>query len=154
MVEAKLRVEVTRFSNVENPIYGNTIVKNVYEETHIRDFDKRGTKVAPFCSVAPYGVAATFSIDRSYEDAEGKKIDAKEIFDIKIGKYYLTDEDNGAYSALFQHDNKMYELFVHFSGKHITFISLSEWLDKGDFEDGEEADNEYDECVTCDIVEC
>ena len=148
MVEAKLRVEVTHFSNVENPIYGGTITKNVIEETFIHDYDKRDKS-----EIAPCGVMAIFSIDKSYESEDGKKIDAKEIIDIKINKYYLEEVADNGYNAFFQHDGKVYELFIHFCGAHISLITLSEWLSEGDFEDGEEADNEYDECVSCDILE-
>ena len=148
MVEAKLRVEVTRISNVVNPIYGGTITKNVIEETFIHDYDKRDKS-----EIAPCGVMAIFSIDKSYESADGKKIDAKEIIDIKINKYYLEEVADNGYNAFFQHDGKVYELFIHFGGKHITYISLSEWLDKDEFEDGVDADNIYDKCVSCDILE-
>lgn len=150
MVESKIRVEITHFSNVVNPFYGTTITKKVYEDTHFHDKDLR-------TDIAPYGVMATFSIDKSYENTEGKKIDAKEVFDIKVNRRYLDRESSGSYLAFFQFDERVFELFVHFEGAHITNIMLSEWLNCGDFEDSADADNIYDgrskELVSCDILE-
>lgn len=151
MVESKIRVEVTHISDAVNKYYyGKTTTKKVYEETHIHDMDKRA-------NIAPYGVYAIFSIDRSYTDDEDKRINAKEIFDIKVNRRYLDHESSGSYLAFFQIDEKVYELFVHFEGAHITNITLSEWLNCGYFEDGDDADNIYDarsgELVSCDIVE-
>ena len=150
MVESKIRVEVTEFSNVDNPFYGNTIRKNVFEETHIHDKDLRE-------NIAPCGVVATFSIDKIYDAlADGKKIGAKEVFDIKVNRRYLDHESSGSYIAFFQFDERVFELFVHFDGKQITNITLSEWLNQGDFEDGDDADNIYNAkngLVNCDILE-
>ena len=109
MVESKIRVEITHFSNVVNPFYGTTITKKVYEDTHFHDKDLR-------TDIAPYGVMATFSIDKSYENTEGKKIDAKEVFDIKVNRRYLDRESSGSYLAFFQFDERVFELFVHFEG--------------------------------------
>ena len=129
---------------------GITINKKVIEESFCHDMDKRE-------DVAPYGVIATFSIDKSYDAlADGKKIDAKEVFDIKVNRRYLDHESSGSYLAFFQIDERVYELFVHFEGAHITNITLSEWLNEGDFEDGEDADNIYDAkngLFNCDILE-
>ena len=152
MVESKIRVEVTEFSNMNNPFYGNTIRKKVVEETHFHDKDLRE-------NIAPYGMKATFSIDKSCTLGEGEKIDkidAKEVFDIKVNRRYLDHESSGSYLAFFQIDERVYELFVHFEGKHITNITLSEWLNEGDFEYGEDADNIYDAkngLFNCDILE-
>ena len=149
MVESKIRVEVTEFSNVDNPFYGNTIVKKVIEENLIHDTDKRKF-------LAPCGVVATFSIDKGYEDSEGKKIDAKEVFDIKVNRHFFDEVLPNAYFALFHVDERIFELFVHFDGKQITNITLSEWLNYGDFEDGDDADNIYgakNGLVNCDILE-
>jgi len=150
MVEAKIRVEVTCFSNAVNKaFYGTTINKKVIEESFLHDMDKRE-------DVAPYGVMATFSIDKSYTDTEGKHIDAKEIFDIKVNRRYLDYESGGSYIAFFHIDERVFELFVHFEGPHITNITLSEWLNCGYFEDGDDADNVYDAksgLVNCDILE-
>ena len=149
MVESKLRVEVTHFSNMMNPIYGNTITKKVVEDTHYHDNDLRK-------DIAPYGVTATFSIDKSYKDTEGKHIDAKDVFDIKVNRRYFDRESSGSYLAFFQVEERVFELFVHFHGAHITNITLSEWLSCGDFEDSEDADNIYNAkygLVNCDILE-
>lgn len=149
MVESKIKVEVTEFSNVNNPFYGNTIRKKVVEETHFHDKDLRE-------NIAPYGVKATFSIDKTYDNVEGKKIDAKEIFDIKVNRRYLDHESSGSYLAFFHIDERVYELFVHFDGKQITNITLSEWLNEGGFENGDDADNIYDAkngLFNCDILE-
>lgn len=156
MVEAKLRVEVAEVSNVTNPFYGNTICKNVIENTLIHDFDKRG-------NIAPYGVKATFSIDKTHDDTEGKKVVAKEIFDIKVNRYMLDHESENSYLTFFQFDERVFELFVRFDGAHITYITLSEWLSCGYFEDGDDADNIYGATdkvdgiikglVSCDILE-
>lgn len=149
MVESKIRVEVTEFSNVNNPFFGNTIHKSVFEESHFHDKDLRE-------NIAPCGVIATFSIDKSYENADGKKIDAKEVFDIKANRRCLDYESSGSYLYFFQFDERVFEIFVHFEGKQITNIMLSEWLNQGYFEDGEDADNIYDAkngLVNCDILE-
>lgn len=150
MVESKLRVEVTHFSNVNNPFYGNTITKQVIEKTLIHDKDMRK-------GIAPCGVVATFSIDRSYDNADGKHIDAKEVFDIKVNRHYL-DEDvlPNTYHTFFHLDEKVYELFAHIEGKKILHVGLAEWLQEGYFEDGDELDNVYDEkdgLVNFDILE-
>ena len=150
MVESKIRVEVTEFSNVNNPFYGNTIRKNVVEETHLHDKDLRK-------NIAPCGVVATFSIDKSYENEDGKKIDAKEVFNIKVNRHYL-DEDvlPDTYHAFFNLDERVFEVFAHIEGKQIVHVGLMEWLNQGYFEDGDDADNIYDAkngLVNCDILE-
>ena len=151
MVEAKIRVEVTHISDAVNKhYYGKTTTKKVTEETLIHDMDKR-TKIAP------YGVTAIFSVKRDYVDGEGKSINAKDIFDIKVSRRYFDHEYENGYIAFFHLDERVYELYVFFDGKHITNIMLSEWLNEGDFEDGDDADNVYNaksgELVSCDIVE-
>ena len=155
MVEAKIRVEVTHISDAVNKhYYGKTTTKKVTEETFIHDMDKR-TKIAP------YGVTAIFSLDKSYYDGEdyinNKKINAKDIFDIKVSRRYFDHEHENGYIAFFHIDERVYELWVLFDGKHIINIMLSEWLSEGDFENGDDADNVYNarsgELVSCDIVE-
>ena len=151
MVEAKIRVEVTEFSNVNNPFYGNTITKKVVENSYLHDMDKRK-------DFAPCGIVATFSLDKGYRDTEGEKIDAKEVFNIKVTRHCLdADVLPNTYHTFFHLDERVYELYVHIDGKHIVHMGLMEWLNNGDFEDGEEADNTYDAknggLVTCDILE-
>ena len=150
MVEAKIRVEVTHISDAVNKhYYGKTLAKKVVEETLIHDMDKRN-------NIAPYGVTAIFSIDKSHKDFDGNHVNAKEIFDIKVNRRYLDYESSGSYLAFFHVDENVYELFVRFEGAHITNITLSEWLNGGEFEDGDDADNIYnatDGLVSCDIIE-
>lgn len=157
MVESKIRVEVTHISDAVNKdYYGKTITKKVIEETFIHDMDKRE-------DIAPYGVTAIFSIDKSYIDDEDKRINAKDIFDIKVNRRYFDYENENTYITFFHVDEKVYELCVKFDGKKITYITLSEWLNEGDFEDGEDADNIYgatnkvcgiqEGLVSCDILE-
>ena len=98
----------------KNPFYGSTMVKKAVEDILIHDFDKRS-------DIAPCGVYATIAID---------------------SKVTLGEGDNG-YLAFFSIEEKTYELWVHFEGKHITNITLSEWLESGSFEDGDDADNTY-----------
>ena len=55
MVEAKLRVELTQISKVENPFYGKTTTKKVVEETFYHDRDERD-------NIAPFGIMATIAM--------------------------------------------------------------------------------------------
>lgn len=123
MVEAKLRVVSLETRNNNNPFYGNTLVKKVTEETFMHDFDKR--KI-----VAPCGIIATIKVGDS-------------VFDIKINKYYFDHESEDRFVAYFQFDEKVYEVWVEFDGAHLINITLSEWLQCYDFENGDDADNVY-----------
>ena len=69
------------------------------------------------------------------------------MFDIKVDRHYFDHEGDNGYLAFFSIEEKTYELWVHFDGKHITNIMLSEWLDSGSFEDGDDADNIYREDI-------
>ena len=63
--------------------------------------------------------------------------------DITINRYYLEHED-GLYIAFFSIEEKVYEVCVWFNQDNsIKAISLSEWLQSGCFEDGDDADNIY-----------
>lgn len=129
MVEAKLRVEMTETRNGnKNPFYGNIIVKKVVEDILCHDYDKRE-------DIAPCGVHATIAIDSKV---------TKKVFDIKISGHYLESEDDGHYTAYFTIDEKIYEVLVTIIGSHIKSIYLLEWLEKGYFDDGDDADNVYD----------
>ena len=137
MVEATIRVERTHLSNGNKPSFGNTIVKEVYEESHYHDKDERK-------NIAPKGVNATISIDRSHTDFDNKEIDARDIFAIKVNRRYLDYEYDNGYITFFHSDSKVYELYVKFDENgDIENINLSEWLSEGEFEDGEDADNVY-----------
>ena len=142
MVESKLRVEVTYFDNANTHYYGNVIEKKVVEDVRFCEFDKRNKTC-----IAPCGINATIAIDKSYKDLDGNKIDAKEIFDIKISRYYLEHEGEGRFIAffdVFDVEDKVYELYVMFNNdKTIKDLWLSEWLENGYFKDGDDADNIY-----------
>lgn len=138
MVEAKLRVEMIETKDgSKNPFYGSTMVKKVVEDTLIHEFDKRD-------DIAPCGIYATIAIDSTVTLGEGEKpLKTKRVFDIKVDRHYFDHEGNGGYLAFFSIEEKVYELFVAFSGKHITNVVLSEWLSGEYFENGDDADNIY-----------
>ena len=138
MVEAKLRVEMLENrEGSKNPFYGSTMVKKVVEDILIHDFDKRS-------DIAPCGVNATIAIDSEVILGEGESpLKTKRVLDIKVDRHYLDHEGDNGYLAFFSIEEKTYELWVHFEGKHITNIMLSEWLNSGSFEDGDDADNVY-----------
>ncbi len=138
MVEAKLRVEMLENrEGSKNPFYGSTMVKKVVEDIHIHDFDKRS-------DIAPCGVYATIAIDSEVTLGEGDTpLKTKRVLDIKVDRHYLDHEGSDGYLAFFSIEEKTYELWVRFEGKHITNITLSEWLESGSFEDGDDADNTY-----------
>jgi len=138
MVEAKLRVEmIENREGSKNPFYGSTMVKKVVEDILIHDFDKRS-------DIAPCGVYATIAIDSKVTLGEGDEpLSIKKVFEIKVDRHYFDHEGEGNYLAFFSIEEKTYEVFVHFDGKHLTNITLSEWLNGGDFEDGDDADNIY-----------
>ena len=151
MVEAKLRVEVLENrGDSKNPFYGSTLVKKVVEDIHIHDFDKRS-------DIAPCGVYATIAIDNVITLGEGEApLKTKRVFDIRVNRFYFDHEGSGGYLAFFSIEEKVYELFVNFEGKHITNITLSEWLQSGYFENGDDADNVYEakDFTTIEIIEC
>ena len=139
MVESKLRVEVTLFDNANTHYYGNVITKKVVEDARFCEFDKRDENC-----IAPCGINATIAIDKSYKDLDGKKIDAKEIFDIKISRYYLEHEGEGRFIAFFDVEDKAYEFWVKFNENgEVENLWLSEWLENGYYKDGYDADNIY-----------
>ena len=128
MVEAKLRVETLENRNNNNPFYGNSLVKKVTEETFYHDKDAR-------THIAPSGIKATLTV-------------GKVVMDITINKYYLdheaTDDELSRYIAFFGIIDKVYEVCVWFGiDNKIKDMSLSEWLQIGYFEDGDNADNIY-----------
>lgn len=151
MVEAKLRVEmIENREGSKNPFYGSTMVKKVVEDILIHDFDKRS-------DIAPCGVYATIAIDTEVILGEGEEhLKTKRVFDIRVNRFYFDHEGSGGYLAFFSIEEKVYELFVNFEGKHITNITLSEWLQSGYFENGDDADNVYEakDFTTIEIIEC
>ena len=140
MVEAKLRVEMLENrEGSKNPFYGSTMVKKVVEDILIHDYDKR-----PNGTIAPCGVYATIAIDSVITLGEGESpLKTKRVFDIKVDRHYFDHEGDNGYLAFFSIEEKTYELWVHFDGNHIINIMLSEWLQSGSFEDGDDADNVY-----------
>jgi hypothetical protein len=139
MVEAKLRVEmIENREGSKNPFYGSTMVKKVVEDILLHDKDTRD-------DIAPYGIYATIAINSKVVLGEGEKpLETKKVFDIKVSKHYLDHEGEGRYLAFFQIEEKTYEVFVHFDEQNrLDTITLSEWLNEGDFEDSEDADNIY-----------
>ena len=128
MVEAKLRVETLENRNNNNPFYGNSLVKKVTEETFYHDKDVRK-------HIAPRGIKATLKV-------------GDVVMDITINKYYLeheaTDDGLNRYIAFFGINDKVYEVCVWFDiDNKIKDVSLSEWLQIGYFENGDDADNIY-----------
>ena len=128
MVEAKLRVETLENRNNNNPFYGNSLVKKVTEETFYHDKDVRK-------HIAPRGIKATLKV-------------GDVVMDITINKYYLdheaTDDELSRYIAFFGINDKVYEVCVWFGiDNKIKDVSLSEWLQIGYFENGDDADNIY-----------
>ena len=128
MVEAKLRVETLENRNNNNPFYGNSLVKKVTEETFYHDKDVRK-------HIAPRGIKATLKV-------------GDVVMDITINKYYLeheaTDDGLSRYIAFFEINDKVYEVCVWFDiDNKIKDVSLSEWLQIGYFENGDDADNIY-----------
>ncbi len=123
MVEAKIRVKLTKLSNVENPFYGKTIAKNVFEQTLYHDKDERE-------NIAPFGITATIPIKHYY---------GTDVFDIKLNKYYF-DEDilPNTYHCFFTIDDKMYELCLGVKDDQVNDLTLCEWASVGDFEDGDD----------------
>jgi hypothetical protein len=124
MVEAKIRVEALESRN--NPtFYGNTLVKKVTEESLMHDYDKRE-------NVAPFGVIATI------------KVASDVVLDIRVNRYYFDYEGSGGYVAFFSIEEKVYEVWVKFDENNdFENLWLSEWLQSGDFENGDDADNIY-----------
>ena len=123
MVEAKIRVEALESRNNAN-FYGNTLVKKVTEETLMHDYDKRE-------NVAPFGIIATI------------KVASDIVLDIRVNRYYL-DYVGGSYVAFFSIEEKVHEVWVKFNENNdLENICLFEWLQSGDFENGDDADNIY-----------
>ena len=141
MVEAKLRVEmIENRDGSKNPFYGSTMVKKVVEDILIHDYDKR-----PKDTIAPCGVYATIAIDTEVILGEGEEhLKTKKVLDIKVDRHYFDHEGSGGYLAFFSIEEKTYELWAYFDGKHLTNITLSEWLQSGYFENGDDADNVYE----------
>lgn len=122
MVEAKIRVEALTSWN--NPFYGNVLAKKVTEESLMHDYDKRE-------NIAPFGIIATIKV-------------GDVVLYIRVNRYYFDHEDSDSYVAFFSIEEKVYEVWVKFdTDNNIEDLWLSEWLQSGDFENGDDADNIY-----------
>ena len=124
MVEAKIRVELTKLSKVENPFYGKTTTKKVVEETLYHDRDERD-------NIAPFGIMATIAIERIDGDTD--------VLDIKLNKYYFDEDDlPNTYHTFFEIDGKEFELCLGVKDDQVADLTLCEWDCVGDFEDGDD----------------
>ena len=133
MIEAKLRAELTETRTSNKPFYGKVNAIKVTEETLMLDYDKRE-------DIASVGVYAKFMIK-----------DGKQLM-LEVNRHYFDSLDEGNYTAVFNVDGNIYELNVTIDGKQIINILLSEWFFKEDFEDAQDADNEY-KPVSCEVLE-
>ena len=122
MFEAKLRVECVGKS-CGNPFYGDTTSKRVVEDILIHDCDNREV-------IAPSGLFAVI------------KIGDRELT-ITINKYYFDNETDDSFVAYFSIEERVYEVWVKFDGDKIDDLVLSEWLERGYFESGDDADKLY-----------
>ena len=123
MVKAEIRVEALTSWN--NPFYGNVLAKKVTEESLMHDYDKRE-------NIAPFGIIATIKVANDV------------VLDIRVNRYYFDHEDSNDYVAFFSIEEKVYEVWVKFdTDNNIENLLLSEWLQNGDFENGDDADNIY-----------
>lgn len=127
MVESTLRVEIDSVST--NPFFGRVVRHKVINETHRKDYDN-----SP--SIAPNGVHVYLT--------------TKDLrtFDIKVSRTYFDCESSadggGRYLTFFEDEERVYELCVQFKeNKCIDWVTLSEWLHCGEFEDGNDSDNVY-----------
>ena len=122
MVKAEIRVEALTSWN--NPFYGNVLAKKVTEESLMHDYDKRE-------NIAPFGIIATIKV-------------GDVVLDIRVNRYYFDHEDSDSYVAFFSIEEKVYEVWVKFDENNdFEDLWLSEWLQSGDFENGDDADNIY-----------
>lgn len=125
MVESRIRVELTKRYGAENPFFGATTSKKVYEETITHDKDERK-------NVAPFGIVANIPI-------------SDDMLYIKVTARYFDTDDFGVYFTFFDFDNKVFELSVSVNedNNDIENITLSVWLDNDSFESGDDAEETY-----------
>ena len=124
-----MRVELTKLSKVENPFYGKTITKEVFERTFYHDKDERD-------NIAPFGITATIPINHHYDNCDEDGVD---VFDIKLNKYYFEEDVMpNTYHCFFSIDEKMYELCLGVKDDQVKDLTLCEWASVGDFEDCDE----------------
>jgi hypothetical protein len=129
MIEAKLRVKLTKLSNVDTHFYGKITSEKVVEDTMFFEKDIRSV-------IAPFGIKATIAIDHHYDGCEEKGSD---IFEININKYYFEEDVvPNTYHCCFAIDGKMYDLGFGVKDDQIKDLTLCEWASVGDFEDGDD----------------
>ena len=129
MIEAKLKVKLTKLSNLDTHFYGKITNEKVVEDTMFCEKDIRSV-------IAPFGIKATIAIDHHYDGCEEKGSD---IFEININKYYFQEDVlPNTYHCHFTIDGKMYELSFSVKDEQIGDLTLSEWASVGDFEDGDD----------------
>jgi hypothetical protein len=129
MIEAKLKVKLTKLSNVDTHFYGKITSEKVVEDTMFCEKDIRSV-------IAPFGIKATIAIDHHYDGCEEKGSD---IFEINVNKYYFEEDVvPNTYHCYFAIDEKMYELSFSVKDDQIKDLTLCEWASVGDFEDGDE----------------
>jgi hypothetical protein len=126
MVIGELKIECIRKVK-NNPFYGNYEVRSTTTQTIINE---RYTGL-----VCPkHGIVIKF-----------KSIDGDRLT-ITIDRHCYTGEPEGEcfkgtiFSTSFTHHGHVYEVSVDLDG---NLVSLDEWYNTGDFEDGTEPDNHY-----------
>lgn len=127
MVEAKLRVETLERRDNDNPFFGNTLAKNVVEETLCNDKDYRE-------NIAPSGIKATL------------KVVGNTLMDITINRYHLGyhyTDGLSLYTSHFSIFSRIYEVSVWFDGGELQSATISEWYNDGDFLEDLNPDNVY-----------
>lgn len=123
MIEAIIEVKVETNLAKANPLHGRVDSIIEHKETVLRDKDF--AEYAP-----PYGIMAVIKM-------------GEETMGIKANRYAF-EGDEGSYSVFFELKGKVYELALNI-GENDTEIDveLREWLDRNDFEEGDDADNVY-----------
>jgi hypothetical protein len=126
VIEAKLRVKLTKLSDVENFFYGKTTRTMVVEDVMENTCDKRE-------NISPFGIKAIIDIKRHYDK------DETHIFEINVNKHYFEEDVMpNTYHCFFIIDEKVYELCLGIKDEQVCDLTLAEWSSVGDFEnDGE-----------------
>ena len=128
MVEAKLKVKLTKLSNLDTHFYGKITSEKVVEDTLFCEKDTRSI-------IVPFGIKAKIAISHHYDGCDERGTD---MFDININKYYFQEDVlPNTYHCYFAIDGTMYELSFSVKNKQIDNLTLSEWASVGDFEDGD-----------------
>lgn len=123
MIEAIIEVRIETNLAKANPLHGRVDSIIEHKETMLRDKD--------FADYAPpYGIMALVKM-------------GGETMSIKANRYAF-EGDEGSYSAFFELKGKVYELALNIGEDDTEIdVELREWLDRGEFEDDDDADNVY-----------